>query len=337
MMLSLLGGDSLWPLVDIVAASIVGTWFYIGVLLAAHLLACRLAGFALQVLTIGPLAIQFQTARPTVTWNHQWRSCLAVLAVVPRVDRGHLPSRLVIYWVAGPILVLLSSIVVLLLTWPAFAEAGTPASLPSLALACAGLTGAATVGAQLLPNPNSLPRRIVQLCRGGPPARRICALFLLDAANWAGRRPRVWGHDLLTQAMGVPDNGPLDLAAISCAYYWALDDGNLELASRYHDQQLALLAVNPKINAPTRAMVTAEAAFFEARYRSNPARARRLLAGLGATRVPEPTNSRAQAAILLDEGRQAEARAATQAGRSALAAWGGLGLTTLYEAGFAQP
>ncbi len=79
-----------------------------------------------------------------------------------------------------------------------------------------------------------------------------------------------------------------------------------------------------------------EAAFFEACFRDNPRAAHTLLTTAGAAEVPAHARSRAEAAILLAEGRQAEGLAAIRTGLAALSGCGDLGIRVFYEGGFAQ-
>jgi hypothetical protein len=89
------------------------------------------------------------------------------------------------------------------------------------------------------------------------------------------------------------------------AYGWALDRGDIPAAEGYLETLLANLSA---FNSALRPSVLIEAAYFTARHRNDAAAARALLEQARGGLVEPYTRARAEAAVLLAEGRPAEAQ-----------------------------
>jgi len=119
-----------------------------------------------------------------------------------------------------------------------------------------------------------------------------------------GKRPREWDQSALDRFAAFSDNTGWDVAADMCGYYHALDTGQLERAGTFLDLALASLMKYP---ADRRSNVTLEGAFFEAFVRHDLDRAKSWLDRSASGDVEEHTRLRAEAAVLLAEGRNVEA------------------------------
>jgi len=119
---------------------------------------------------------------------------------------------------------------------------------------------------------NGWPRRIRYITtdgalleamnRGGAAAGRLAALAALEGAVRDGQLPRSWDRRLLVRATTSPDSSPEATCADLFAYYYALDQGDLESA-RAALERLAMAGLDrPRC---LRALVAIEAQFLEAR------------------------------------------------------------------------
>ena len=146
------------------------------------------------------------------------------------------------------------------------------------------------------------------LLRGGPEVDARLLLSALRGYSLRRIRPRQWPENLATRAVVLTGKTPYEHLACVYAYYWALDNG-IASAGILLDQALAT-CTTPAVPPPALAL---EAAYFEARHRSNIAAAHaRLAQGKGrGSEWEQMLVARAEAAILLAEGHsvQAEARA----------------------------
>lgn len=146
------------------------------------------------------------------------------------------------------------------------------------------------------------------LLLGGPQVDARLLLYALRGYSVRSIRPRQWPVNLAARAVVLTGKTVYEHLAYVYAYFWALDNG-VASAGLLLDQALATCAT-PAAPPPALAL---EAAYFEARYRSNIAAAHaRLAQGKGkGSEWEQMLVARAEAAILLAEGhfRQAEARA----------------------------
>jgi hypothetical protein len=122
---------------------------------------------------------------------------------------------------------------------------------------------------------------------------------LMDAMR-QGFRPREWEPNALDRFAAVSDGTSNDVAADLYSYYYLLDTGQIERAGKSLDMALAAHNRYPLEYRPN---VTLEGAYFEAFFRHNLDRAREWLAESTGGNSEEHTRLRAQAAVLLQEGK----------------------------------
>ncbi|SEI89542.1 hypothetical protein SAMN04488058_102159 [Deinococcus reticulitermitis] len=167
-----------------------------------------------------------------------------------------------------------------------------------------------------LTGPGLLPdgARWWRLRPGSPTARPEAALLAIAAAATT-QRPRDWSPEL-TQALHEPLHAPLfDASARQYAAQVTADRGDMEQAARHLVEALALTDGQPPL---LRAGFLAEQAYVSARQ-GNAGAARTALSAVPATPLlPDSTRARAEAAVLLTEGRHAEVPAVLARGRAAL-------------------
>lgn len=97
---------------------------------------------------------------------------------------------------------------------------------------------------------------------GGAAAGRLAALAALEGAVRNGQLPRSWDRRLLVQATTSPDGSPEAARADLFAYYYALDQGDLDSARAALERLAVADLGRPRC---LRALVAVEAQFLEAR------------------------------------------------------------------------
>ena len=291
-----------------------------------HLLAGWFVGFRVQEIRIGPLQIRRAERGLAITFNNclPWFGGGAMSVPGSRTDTADLRWRAAIVAAGGPLASLL------LAAWAAVPLIGyahrhgrTLTTIDfwmifSLSLiliwslaAFVGNAIPASVGGRL-----SDGAMMLELLRGGPWAERFCALILLSGASMAGERPRDWEVSLMRPRLYEPAGRSAPNQGMTLmAYYWLLDRRDAARAGALLDQAVGEVATAlPMIQAH----LILEAAYFEAHHRRNSGAARAWLNSAKDTRADRQTQLRAEAAVLLAEGRCEEARKCAQEGLFAL-------------------
>ena len=146
--------------------------------------------------------------------------------------------------------------------------------------------------------------RVMRTLTSPTAARREEALAAMMGHLLRGGRARDWPIELVAQALPrVPDGSAQDARASIMAYTYALDAGDIPLARVFLNRFLSP-AHTLRENLPVLAL---EAAYFIARHYGDPATARTWMALGAGARLDAIMRPRAEAAILLAEGRSAEA------------------------------
>jgi len=146
--------------------------------------------------------------------------------------------------------------------------------------------------------------QLADLLSGG---RRVKARWLLGRLSSAmqdGARPRDWDQPTVQRLLAMRSGESYDSLSNLYGYYYSLDCGQVERAGELLDLAIAQRSGCPM---PTREGIFVEAAYFEGRYRKNAVAARRWFDLLEAGKSEKHTLLRAEAAVLLTEGRIAEA------------------------------
>ncbi len=129
----------------------------------------------------------------------------------------------------------------------------------------------------------------------------------------AGRRPRDWDAGTVARATAPGEGSPFEALASHYAFYWAADSGDAEASARHIGRALALLDTLP---LSIRAYVLLDGAHHAGVFGADAGTARALLERARACPLPGPEEAlmiramtlRAEAAVLLAEGRMGEAR-----------------------------
>jgi hypothetical protein len=157
--------------------------------------------------------------------------------------------------------------------------------------------------------------QILELLRGGPSAELGRLLGVLSAGLANAVRPRDWDAALVERLLSARNGGPGDVMANLYAYYHALDAGEIQRAGELIDQAAAQCE---KSRLGSHQSVFVEAAFFEGRHRRDARRAQHWFDMVQRGQLEEQTRLRAEAAVLLAEGRCLEAAEKVEAALTAL-------------------
>jgi len=288
-----------------------------------HLLGAWLAGLRILYFAVGPVSMARERGGWRFGWSRVLRSGGAVIASDPSGGRN-IRWRLLGMVATGP-LASLALPVVCFAVVRLVLDRSSPFVMPGLWL---GLLSLAFGVVAIVPMQSGRffndGARIVMLLSGGPEAERWCAYAVLFGASTEGRRPRDW-DPALVRKLTVPRDGSFDdVGASLLAYYAALDAGRVEEAGALLDHALAHHAAWPPA---FRSTLFLEAAYFEARHRAHPAIARACLRQVrGPVMAERHTVHRAEAAVLLAEGKLAEAHSAAGEGLATCPSSSHLGL-----------
>ncbi len=151
--------------------------------------------------------------------------------------------------------------------------------------------------------------RLDVLRRGGFNAKRQAAHDAWVAAVTRGVRPRDWHSGWMQTIMQGEIQNASDLHDRMALYFWALDQGNVDLAAKYFDE-----AWQHSRFGSIKTDLKLEKSYFEAEYRNDPVTARQTLKKLG----NYVTHQRAEAAVLYAEGQFVESAKTARKGLDAI-------------------
>lgn len=287
----------------------------------ASLAVARVLGARVLRLVFGPIQIEPVGGRWRVSRN-RLRNPFMIGGVLLPTRTQHLLRDLWLQTLVGPLLNLLTGLLALAARpWLSGAAAHLALlfGLTSLIYALVALlpmhtNGLANGGAQLL-----------DLWHGGPAAERWCAVTTLRALGQV-QRPRDWDRRLLAVALALPDYSVDDMIAHDLAYTAALDRGDSAAEVTHISYLLAHVDACP---AWLRPALQLEGAFFAARQ-GDWANARAAFEqARGKLPLQTYVYDRVEAAVLLAEGRPAQALELARRGLAALAREQPTGLTAL--------
>jgi len=277
-----------------------------------HVLSAWLLRYRFLLFLAGPLKIERTRHGIRLRLNTSLKVFEGRASAIP-LDAQHLRSRQLLFFAGGPLANLVQALILVMCSfWPGFI---LPIAVVMMLRIAAFIAVTSFVG-------NLVPLRTMDgllsdganmllLLKGGPPLERRRATTLLWMAVAAGQRPREWDIALLQEAMALPDGTPEDVAGCSYMYYWSLDMGDRAGARGLLER---MLAAHKDVARYQRRWLALEAAYFEARYHQNAGAARTWLAQTKGIKVDRCTRLRVEAAVLLAEGKQEEARICIQRG-----------------------
>jgi len=288
-----------------------------------HLLAGRSVGGRFLLLVVGPFKWVRTPAGVRFGLNRSLNAAGGLAASMPTDDRD-LPRRLAVMVAGGPTASLgLALAMAGLAAW--IGRAAWPLG-HGMALTLGGMSAllfVVTVFPARMGGFKSDGLRFYSLLRGGPGAAQEAALLSLTVATLGGVRPADLDPEKLAAAT-APDDGSLFVVyGHLCAFQHFADRRDFAAAQARLDRVIAGEAELPGF---MREMARAEYAWLlgaaavggagEAAAAAGPARA--WLESAGKVAYDVATRHRAEAAVLLVEGRRAEAAASARAGLLAI-------------------
>lgn len=296
----------------IVASFLVGSFVAIGLHELGHVIAGLFQGFRFWLLVVGPLRINRSGERIEVGWNRSLQLAGGLAACVPQ-DSRDLAKRMTVMVAGGPVASVLSA--------PALWGLGLvlPPGVRWFALT-SGLISLIIAPATLIPlqssNFNSDGARLLMFWRRREQAERWAKSATLAGLAVSTQAPRDWPPTIIEDARRSIDETLDGIGLASLLYYHEVDRGNFEAAGRHLDHFLEHQEAYP---APFRPGLRLEGAWYEGAIRGRAAEARQWLdQSAGGVLIEPQTRLRAEAAVLLAEGRPEESKVKTEEARRIL-------------------
>jgi hypothetical protein len=269
-----------------------------------HASVSAILGFRLLAFGIGP----FQLHRKGSSWRIAWMPTSRLLGytIVDPVNSLDLRRRLIGHAAGGPAANAVFGIAAAVLfsriagVWPNWlaAECGL-FSFWSFVLCVVCLIPLRTQ------NVLSDGARLRTFLHGGADSERLCCLAVLLPVILRGTRPREWSAELVHTLFALTDESSDDLSTLTLCYNWLLDMDRKVEAAGFLERIL-----KRELPAQAQGVWRLEAAWFEARFRGDLARAREWREAASSTPSSLETRcfqAKAEAAIALLENRGAEA------------------------------
>lgn len=289
---------------------VVVTWHELG-----HVLGGKLTGGQLLLFIVGPFKWARTPSGLRFGFNRSINLGGGLAACLPLEERD-LPRRMAIMIAGGPVA---SVVLTVLALWiSAWSAAHGWAFVQKLTMTTALISGVIFVVTAIPGQAGGFRtdgRRLVELVRGGPRAEQEAALLSLTVAGLAGVRPADFSPKKIAAAIGVDDGSLNALYGHFNAYSHHADVGDFGRAQGHLDR---LVAEEDQLPPFMRDMVRADYAWLLAQPGGDVAAARAWLETAGKVEFDPATKLRAEAAVLLAEGRCDEAAVKAREGLVAL-------------------
>jgi hypothetical protein len=280
-----------------------------------HLVGGRITGGRFLLFIIGPFQWQRSPAGIRFSWNRRINLFGGMAACLP-VDQRDLTRRFALMIAGGP---LASLVLVVLALWAAVGLAHLGWTVPQhIAVFTALLSGLIFVLTALPGEAGGFRtdgRRLLNLLGRDATARQEAALLSLTVAALAGQRPADYDSSRIEAAIGINPGSLHTLYGHTYAFQQAADCGDYGRAQRHLDEVIAGESCLPPF---MRNLARADYAWLLATTTTVVAAVRAWLDTAGPTDFDPAARLRAEAAVLLMEGRGPEAAAKAREGLRAL-------------------
>ncbi len=287
-----------------------------------HLVGGWMTGGRFLLLVIGPVMVRRTPAGIRVMWNRNVNLSGGMAACLPLEPGRMTPHRAAAMILGGPVASLLLVVGALWLAAAIAAAAGpVPSGLAILQHAAVATAGLSLVIFFVTAFPGTAGgfktdgKRVIDLLRGDRRSEQEAAVLALTTAGLAGVRPADYDPALVARAVSLGDGSLFDLYGNLTAYAHAADRGDWPGAQGHLDR---VLAGEAQLVPYVRDVVRCEYAWLLAVTHAGPAVARAWLDSAGRIDFDPATRLRAEAAVLLAEGRAAEAATKAREGLHAL-------------------
>lgn len=287
-----------------------------------HVVGGWCGGGRLLLWIVGPFKVQRTPTGLRAGWNKSVNLSGGLAACVPADPRLVTPRRTAVMILGGPLFSLILTVAML---WVAAGLAALPGEIglaltmaQHFAVITAGLSALiflVTVAPATVGGFKTDGRRAWDLLRADERSDQEAALLILTTAGLSGQRPADYDPELVRRAGALRDGSLFDLYASLTLFGYAADRGDWSAAQAHLD---CLLAGEHQLVPYVRASVRCDYAWLVATRTGDAACARAWLDSAGEVAFDPATRHRAEAAVLLAEGRGEAAAAAARAGLVAL-------------------
>jgi hypothetical protein len=275
-----------------------------------HVIGGQLVGSRFLYLVVGPFQLSRSLDGYQLKLQRSRRWFGGVAASLPSGSH-RLRTRRFITIAGGP----LASLLLALLALAAVPAAAARSDLAGNGLFFLGYFAALTFASSLIPyrfaGMMTDGLQMLRMLRGGPAIEAQLWGQMLTMALIDGVRPRDLDPMWLDNYLAADETDPDYTGAQYLAYWRTLDLNDVPTAAAHLD---CALARRPAASSTIQQALALEAAYLLARFGDDPATARQWLAVTRSDLVDESTARRAEAAVLLVEGRPAEAHAVAAEG-----------------------
>lgn len=285
-----------------------------------HLVGGWLTGGRFLLWIVGPFKVQRTPAGIKAGWNRSVNLGGGLAACLPLEPERMTPRRMAVMILGGPLFSLVMAVAGLwLAAWLGSRPETTAGRLMEQAVLAGTALSALIALATLFPGTaggfKSDGRRVFDLLCGGPRADQEAAMLALTTAQLAGQRPADFDPALVARALALKDGSLFDVYSHLTVFAHAADSGDWAAAQSHLDH---VLAHEEQVAPFVRDIARCEYAWLLAERTGDAAAARAWLESAGKLELDPATRLRAEAAVLLAEGRRTEAEAKARAGLHAL-------------------
>jgi hypothetical protein len=287
-----------------------------------HVIGGWIGGGSFLLWIAGPFMVRRTPVGIRPAWNRSVNLTGGLAVCMPLDSARVTPWRQAVMILGGPIAsLLLATGAFLLVIW---LRAGTAPASTVLAIAqnvivfigvMSFLAFLITAAPSAVGGFKSDGKRAFELLRGDHRSEQEAAMMVLTSASLAGVRPADYDRALVAKTLSLGDGSLFDLYGHLTVYYHAADRGDWLAAQAHLDHVMAGV---DKIAPYVRDVVRCEYAWLLATQTRDAATARAWLDSAGKLDFDPATRLRAEAAVLLAEGKAAEAAAQACEGLNAL-------------------
>ena len=314
-------GAKAWSLLCLAALPVI--WLLVtAVHEAGHLVGGWLGGGRFLLWCVGPVMVRRTPAGIHVSWNRSVNVAGGMAACAPLETARMTPGRMAMMIAGGPVAsgwltATMLGLASWLIDWENPFSKGH-AILQNIAILTSLLSFLiflVTVVPMAVGGFKTDGRRIIDLLRGDRRSEQEVAMLMLTTASLAGLRPADYNPALVAKASSLGDGSLFDLYGQLTVYYHAADRGDWLGAQAHLDRTVAGM---DQIVPFVRDVVRCEYAWLLATQSGDAACARAWLETAGKLELEPATRLRAEAAVLLAEGKAREAKEAATRGMEAL-------------------
>lgn len=287
-----------------------------------HVVGGWLGGGRFLLWLVGPFKIWRSPAGVRFGWNSSLNLAGGLAACLPLDPAKMTPRRAALMILGGPVF---SLVLVVAALWVAAWLGGAPGAVSDaravaqhLVLFTAALSAMIflfTAAPSTMGGFKSDGRRCFELLRGDAKSDQEAAMLALTTAGIAGVRPADYDPELVRRVLALDDGSLFDLYAHFTVYAHRADRGEWAAAQAHLDR---VLAGSDSVMPAVADMARCEYAWLLATRTTDAAAARAWLDSAGMIEFDPATRLRAEAAVLLAEGRAAEAAAKAREGLHAV-------------------